>query len=67
MPILPPDKSYKQDLEDANNLLQQTDDPQAQLRAQMIIDAVNQEVTMQSNFEKSKSDLAKSIINNIGH
>jgi hypothetical protein len=65
--ILPHGDDYQADLNDAYAMLQNTDDPKAQLKAQMIIDKVNEEITMQSNFEKAHHELMQAVTNNIGH
>ena len=64
--ILPHGDDYNADLNDAYAMLQK-DDPKAQLQAQMIIDKVNEEITMQSNFEKAHHELMQAVTNNVGH
>ena len=64
--ILPDGTNYKEDLEDAYNLLQDGN-PQDQLKAQMIIDQVNEQISMLSNFEKAHHELMTAVTNNIGH
>ena len=65
-PILPAGNNYDQDLNDAYTMLQ-SGNSNEELQAQMIIDKVNEEITMQSNFEKAHHELMQAVTNNIGH
>jgi len=64
--ILPFGNNYDKDLNEAYNLLQHGS-AQDQVKAQMIIDQVNEQITMQSNFEKARHELMTAVTNNIGH
>jgi len=64
--ITPSDNNLDQEWQEANKLLQQGD-PQSQLKAQMMLDQVNEQVTMESNLEKAHHELMMAVTNNIGH